>query len=664
MKKHQHDHEHTHHHNHDCHDHDHHDRDHHDHNHETHASSCGHNHGNSKTPLYLFFLGVILFIASSFVSVDWIKNSLLVISLIAAGHHIIIEGIQDMFEESKRRKKFTPNVHLLMCLAAIGALLIQEYHEASLLILIFAGAHFLEEYAEGRSRKEITSLLKMNPTTARLIAEDGKISIVDVATLKVGDQLQVLNGDQVPTDGIIESGSSSIDQSAITGESIPVEKMVGDNVFGGTINGTGTFVMRVSKDSSETVLAKIVTLVSQTQSNISKTAAFIKRLEPIYVTIILIVAPIFFLVGATLLNWGYQESFYRTMVFLIGASPCALAATDIPATLSAISQLARHGVLFKGGSYLSNVADIQAVAFDKTGTLTEGKPIVTDVYFEPAVSSQQAMYQEIIVAMEKQSNHPLAQAMINYFQITDVIEVVVDNVIGVGLKSTINQVNYTIGKPTSFNQVGGHLQQQTELYEQQGKTVVYFGDDQKIIAIIAIQDVPKASATQAISYFKQEQIHTVMITGDALKTGQAIGKQIGIDEVKGNVLPEDKSNIINTLKQQYHTVAMIGDGVNDAPALVAADIGVAMGDGTDIAIDVADAVLMKNDLMKFVYTHQVAKKLRKIVWQNIIFAMAVVVFLIVVNILGLMNMSYAVLIHEGSTLVVILNGLRMLKKVN
>src|SRR5699024_5183 len=249
------------------------------------------------------------------------------------------------------------------------------YMEAALLILIFAGAHYLEHYAEDKSSKEITSLLQLHPTTARRITADGETEIVDVSELRLGDHVSILNGDQVPTDGVVLSGESGLDQSAITGESIPVEKRAGDVLYGSTINGTGTLVMEVTKSSSETVIAKIIELVSQSQNNISKTAALIKKIEPIYVTIILILAPIFFLSGIFLLQWSNYDSFYRTMVFLIATSPCALAVTDIPATLSAISNLAKRGVLFKGGSYLSNLADLQAVAFDKTGTLTTGKPV-------------------------------------------------------------------------------------------------------------------------------------------------------------------------------------------------------------------------------------------------------------------------------------------------
>lgn len=654
-------------HNHDEHKHDQNKHEHDEHEHDEHEHDGhehdGHSHGG-KTAVILFFVGLCAYLLGMFVKNELLNTLLNVFALITSGYHIIIEGLFDTYKESLKKKKFVPNIHLLMTLAAVGAIIIGEYREAALLILIFAGAHFLEEYAEGRSKKEITNLLKLNPTKARLIKEDGSEEIVDVSLLQIGDSLRVLNGDQVPTDGLIVSGSTSIDQSAITGESIPVEKQTGDGVFGGTMNGSGSFIMTVTKDSSDTVFSKILKLVSQTQTNISKTAVLIKRIEPIYVTAVLLFAPVFYLLGITLFSWGSQESFYRTMVFLIGASPCALAATDIPATLSAISNLAKRGVLFKGGSYLSNLSDIKAVAFDKTGTLTQGKPVVTDVYFDSSIGDDtKEEYLRIIASMEKKSNHPLADAILNHLSNVEFIELDVENLVGIGLVTSYKSIQYKIGKPTSYAVIPDDMRKHTDSYEDEGKTVVYFGVNNVVVSLIAIQDIPKESSIDAINYFQSNAIYTVMITGDSEKTGQAIGKMLGIDEVKANVLPEDKSRIIQELKDQYGVVAMVGDGVNDAPALVTSDIGFAMGSGTDIAIEAADAVLMVNDLEKITYTHKVAKKLRKVVIQNIIIAMSVVLFLIVINIMQVVDLSGAVVIHEGSTILVILSGLRMLKKV-
>src|SRR5690625_3713808 len=397
-----------------------------------------HSHGG-KAEVILFFAGFAAFLIALFVGAGPLKTTLYITSIVLSGYHIIIEGFSDTIHQTMKRKKFMPNIHILMTLAAIGAVIIGEYMEAALLILIFGGAHFLEHYAEDKSNKEITNLIKINPTTARRITKNGQSEIVDVADLKVGDKLSVLNGDQIPTDGVVISGNSSVDQSSITGESIPVEKKAGDIVYGSTMNGTGVLVTKVTKSSSDTVISKIIEMVSQTQSNISKTAAFIKKIEPIYVTIVLLLTPVFFILGFLIFQWSSYDSFYRTMVFLIATSPCALAVTDIPATLSAISNLAKRGVLFKGGSYLSNLSDLKAVAFDKTGTLTTGKPVVTETYFgDDVTEEQQKSFEKIIVSMESKSNHPLAQAIIKHYG--DIVpgEMEVANIIGVGLVAQID----------------------------------------------------------------------------------------------------------------------------------------------------------------------------------------------------------------------------------
>ncbi|AOA02607.1 MULTISPECIES: heavy metal translocating P-type ATPase [Carnobacterium] len=635
------------------------------HNHEhEHENGGGHNHshGDSKSAVILFFAGLTAFIVALFLTDSSLLQTILFISaMLLSGYHIMLEGITDTIEATKRKRKFSPNVHILMTVAAIGATIIGNYEEGALLIIIFAAAHFMEEYAEGRSKREITNLLKMNPTEARLIEADGSVKVVDVSVLKIGDKLQVLNGDQIATDGVILSGVTSIDESSINGESIPREKTVGDEVFGSTINGNGTFTMEVTKDSSDTLFAKILQLVNQSQSNLSKTATKIQKIEPYYVTAVLIIVPIFILLGPSIFSWTWNESFYRGMVFLISASPCALAASAVPATLSGISNLAKRGVLFKGGSYLANLAGIKAVAFDKTGTLTKGKPSVTDFYFDEIdEATTEQNYIDLIVAMEKTANHPLANAILGKFEAKESIELEVENEIGKGLVAQYNGAVYQIGKPTVFKNVRSKIENHNEQYSKDGKTVVYFAKDNQVIGLIAMMDVPNANAIEVISYLKSQNIHTTMITGDSEVTGQAVGRQLGIDEVIGNVLPENKAQVIKDQQARYGTVAMLGDGVNDAPALVTADIGVAMGDGTDIAIDVADAVLMQNDLTKFSYAHKVSKRLDRVVWQNIIFSMLIVAILVTLNILGKMDITIGVIAHEGSTLIVILNGLRLL----
>ncbi len=640
-------------------------QDHHDHDHEHHhqhteaASSCSHHHHHGKQPVILYVVGLVLyFIALLSPLPESLSNLLMLSAMVVAGYQVIFEGIGETITESIRLKKFWPNVHILMTLAAIGAVFLGDYDEGALLILIFSGAHFLEDYAEGRSKREITALLKMNPTKARLRQENGEYAMVEVETLKIGDQLKVLPGDQVPTDGVILEGSSTLNESSINGESMPQEKTVGAEVYGSTINGQGTFTMTVTKVASDTIFAKILTLVNQSQSRLSPTATKIKQIEPLYVKTVIAIVPLFILSGIVIFQWGWYPSFYRGMVLMISASPCALAASAIPASLSGISNLAKRGVLFKGGSYLANLADVQAVAFDKTGTLTQGNPAVTDVYFIDETKASD--WTKIIVSMENSANHPLAKAMLHHFDQVSPIALDVQNDIGKGLKTIYEGKEYKIGKQDFFANIASELLVQTERLTKQGKNVVFFGENDHVVGYLAMMDLPQPTALSVIDYLNTQGIQTVMITGDATLTGQAVGDLLGISQVKGNVLPEQKSTIITELQQQYGKTVMLGDGINDAPALVQADIGFAMGDGTDVAIDVADAVIMKNDLTRFKYAHQVSKKLDRIVWQNMIFSMLIVALLVVFNFFGKIEIGLGVFVHEGSTLVVILNGLRLL----
>lgn len=629
---------------------------------EKHNHNHDHDHDHGKMPVVLYFIGLALAVIALFLNEDYqlMRNILFSIATISAGYHVIIlEGLGETIENSKVQKKFMPNSHILMGLAAIGASLTGNFWEGTLLILIFSGAHFLEDYAEGRSKREITKLLEMNPTTARLVQPDGSTKNVDVSELKVGDQLQVLNGDQVPIDGVILSGSTSIDESSINGESIPKEKSKGDDVFGSTINGTGTFTMEVTKENKDTVFSKILQLVNQNQDNQTKAASIIQKFEPKYVTVVLIAIPLFMLLAPFLLDWTWSQSIYRGLVLLVAASPCALAAATVSVTLSTTSNLAKKGVLSKGSSYLSQLADTQAIAFDKTGTLTKGKPEVTNYYFADSVNEENMI--DIVVALEKESNHPLADAILRKFEQKNKLTIEGENQIGKGLTGDYKGRNYRIGKPTSFDDVSDEYSRLNNEWSSEGKTVVYVAVDEAVIGLIALMDVPSEHAKETIDYFREQGIHTTLITGDSEMTGKAVAKQLGIDEVIANVMPEDKSRIIDEQKEKYGVVTMVGDGVNDAPALVNADVGIAMGDGTDVAVEVSDLVLMQNDLSKLVQSHNISTKMNRVIWQNVIFSMAVVAFLVVVSFLGLTDIAISVIIHEGSTLVVILNGLRLLR---
>ncbi|MGO4936545.1 heavy metal translocating P-type ATPase [Fundicoccus sp. Sow4_H7] len=635
-----------------------------DHNHE-HDHNHNHNHNHGKLPLIMYLVGLFLAIVALFLNENYLflKNLLFVLSTILTAYHVVIlEGVGETIGNTKLKGHFSPNSHILMGLAALGAIILGNYWEATLLMLIFAGAHFLEEYAEGRSRREITQLLEMNPTSARLILEDGQIDEVEVEQLKLKDQLKVLNGDQIPIDGVIISGSTSINEAAINGESIPAEKEAGDSVYAGTINGNGSFTMEVTKLAGDTVFSKIIDLVNQNQNNQTKIAGIIDRFEPIYVNFVIVAILLIMFVSPLFLDWSFTESTEMGLVLLVAASPCALAAATVSATLSASSNLAKQGVLSKGSAYLSAFGNIKAIAFDKTGTLTKGKPQVTDYYFDRKAIDE-AFIIDIVIAMENQSNHPLADAILEKFTASNQYDLQVTNQTGKGLTADYSGKNYRIGKPTTFNQVPADIESQADRLSKEGKTVVFVSVDEAVIGYIALMDTVKENAAEAIQYFNDQEIHTVLITGDSELTGQAVGQQLQMDRVIANVLPEEKSNIINDLKVQYGSTTMIGDGVNDAPALVNADVGMAMGQGTDVAVEVSDIVLMQDDLSKTVYTHKVSQVMNKVIWQNIIFSMAVVIFLVGVTLLGLTDMAISVIIHEGSTLVVILNGLRLLRTI-
>lgn len=627
-----------------------------------HTHSCSHSDGHGKLPITLYFVGLALTIIALFLSDEYLllKNILFILATISAGYHVVVlEGVGETISNTKAKGKFTPNSHILMGLAALGAAVLGQFWEGALLILIFAGAHFLEEYAEGRSRREISNLLEMNPTTARLVLANGETKLVEVSELAIGDVVQVLNGDQVPIDGTILSGTTSIDEASITGESMPREKTQGDEVFGSTINGTGTFTMEVTKTEEDTVFANILKLVSQNQGNQVKVATRIQKFIPKYVKFVLILVPLLFLAGPLLLNWTWDDSFYRALVVLVAASPCALAGATVSATLSSTSNLAKNGVLSKGSSYLSQLGNIDAIAFDKTGTLTQGKPQVTDSYFMDTVDEQKII--DIIVALEKEANHPLADAILEGFKAEAVLNIEVTNEIGKGLLGMYDGKEYRIGKPTFFQQVAGAFVERNEMWAAEGKTVIYVSEDDTVIGVIGLMDVPNEEAKGMVEYFKRLGIHTTLITGDSEMTGKAVAKVLGIDEVIADVMPEDKSAIIAQQKEKYGIVAMVGDGVNDAPALVQADVGIAMGQGTDVAVEVSDLALMKNDLDKLVNAHKHAVKMNKIIWQNVLFSMSVVLFLVLVSFLGIADMTISVIVHEGSTIVVILNGLRLLR---
>lgn len=583
---------------------------------------------------------------------------LFIIGMIIGGFHQTKDGIIDTIKDRHL------NVDLLMALAAVGACTIEYYFEGIMLTFIFSLSGSLEEFTTNKSKKEIESLMEIQPDNAFLLNENGQTSEVPVEDLKIGDTLLVPKGASVPIDGELLTIHATIDEAAITGESIPKEKKNNENLYAGTINIGNSLKMTVTKESKDTLFSKIIQLVDEAQNTPSKTASFLSNFENIYVKVVLFIVPLAILIPYFLIGWTWSESFYRGMVLLVVASPCALVASATPATLAAISHGAKNGVLFKGGIYLEALADLKAITFDKTGTITKGTPVVTDEIF--MMKNQQDII-NALVAIETESTHPLANAITTKYipLVSNKYALEVNDITGSGMLGLENNNEWKVGNVDFVTSLplSEEIIQKTEQLQKEGKTVIYFSKNNQIIAFFGLLDIPKDEAIKTIKYFRDNNIQTTMLTGDHSQTANAVAKMIGIDAVIADCLPEDKTIFIKEQKEKFGINAMIGDGVNDAPALANASIGIAMGQGTDIAIDVADIVLMKDDLIKLAVSHQLSLKLKKIVKQNIVFSLSVITILIFSNFFKVINLPLGVIGHEGSTILVILNGLRMLQKL-
>ncbi|MGM9929030.1 MAG: heavy metal translocating P-type ATPase [Bacillus sp. (in: firmicutes)] len=582
-------------------------------------------------------------------------------AFIIGGYAKAKEGILDTIENKEL------NVEMLMVLAAIGSAIIGYWTEGAMLIFIFAVSGAMETYAMNKSHKEISALMDLQPEEAIIITPDGLEKKVPTAELTVGEHILVKAGERIPTDGIIIEGNTHIDQAAITGESIPVNRTVNDEVFAGTVNLRGTITIEMTKPNDETLFQKIITLVQSAQGQKSPSQQFIERFEGKYVKVVLIVVLLMMFVPHFLLGWSWVETFYRAMILLVVASPCALVASIMPATLAAISNGAKHGILFKGGVHLENLGRLEAIALDKTGTLTKGKPEVTAVHVRADYTEEQFL--QIVSSIEKYSNHPLAQAIVRYSEEHMSLPFIkpehTEDVSGWGVQAIINGQTWKVGKAKFVDreEANAFLDGVGASLALEGNTVTYARDEKGIVGVIALKDVVRPEAKAAIQTLKEMGVYTIMLTGDGEKTAAAIASEIEMDEYIAECLPENKVEAIKKLNKKYATVAMVGDGINDAPALATATIGIAMGEGTDVALETADVVLMKNNLPRIAEAISLSKKMNKIIKQNIIFSLTVIMILISSNFLQALALPLGVIGHEGSTILVILNGLRLLKEV-
>ncbi len=569
------------------------------------------------------------------------------------------EGIEDTLADKRL------NVELLMILAAVGSAIIGYWAEGAVLIFIFAMSGALETYAMNKSHREISSLMDMQPEEAWLVRGGFEPMKVAVSTLTKGDHLLVKPGERVPADGVIIKGTTSIDEAAISGEPLPVSKGINDEVFAGTVNLNGAITMEMTKSNDETLFQKIIALVQSAQSEKSPSQQFIEKFEGTYVNVVLITVIIMMFLPHYLLGWDWTTTFYRAMVLLVVASPCALVASIMPATLAAISNGAKNGILFKGGLHLEHLSVLNVLAVDKTGTLTQGKPEVTDVLVRDGIAFEEALL--TLASIEAQSNHPLAQAITLHARqqgLTEFVHPEIEDVPGWGIKAIVNNHAYTVGKPdfVGKERAEAFADGAAARLASEGKTVIFMSDADGIVAMVALKDTVRKEAQEAVAALKELGVKVVMLTGDNETTARVIAKEAGVDDYVAECLPETKVTHIKKYLAEDKFVGMVGDGINDAPALATATTGIAMGEGTDVALETADVVLMKNDLSKIAYAIKLSRKMQRIVKQNIIFSITVIAALIISNFLQVVDLPLGVIGHEGSTILVILNGLRMLRK--
>jgi Zn2+/Cd2+-exporting ATPase len=566
-----------------------------------------------------------------------------------------------------RRGRWAFDIDLLMLLAAGGAAILGEWAEGALLLFLFSLAHALEHYALGRARNAIRSLAELAPANARVL-RDGHEVDVPVERVLPDEMVVVRPGERIPVDGEVHEGLSSVDQAPITGESVPVEKGPGTHVFAGTINGDGALVVSTTRAAGDRTLDRVVRLVEEAQTQKAPTQRFTERFERIFVPSALVAVVLLMSVPA-LAGWlEFSESFYRSMALLVAASPCALALGTPATVLAGIAQAARRGVLIKGGAYLEHLGSIRALAIDKTGTLTFGDPEVTDVLPAQGVEADELL--AVAAAVERRSQHPLARAVVRRAEAEglSLLEAgPLQNVTSRGVRSSLNGETVEVGNLRLWAENGStpppEIRETVEALGTAGKSVMVVRRGTRWLGTIGVADRPREGIKQVIERLRAQGIYPIlMLTGDNRGVAEAVGREVGVDAVHAELLPEDKLELIQQLRRDYGDVAMVGDGVNDAPALAHANVGIAMGGaGTDVALETADVALMADDLSRLPFAVGLSRRARTIIRQNLFIALGVIFLLIIATSTGLIGLGPAVVVHEGSTLVVIANALRLLR---
>ncbi len=558
-------------------------------------------------------------------------------------------------------------VDLLMVLAALGAAYVDAWTEGAILLFLFSLSNVLQHYAMDRTRQAISALLELRPDTVTVRRGD-ELAELEVEAVRPGDVVVLRPGDRVPLDGTILRGAGSFDESALTGESLPVHKDEGATVLAGTLNQSGAIDVLVTKPASESTLARIIGMVSEARARKARTQSFLDRFEQWYALGVIGAVILYITLVPALFAAPFADAFYTGMVLLTVASPCALVISVPAALLSAIANGARRGVLFKGGAHLEELSKVRVVAFDKTGTLTYGRPEVTDVLPRPGVSSEELL--DAVARAEGPSEHPIARAILAYAAAKGVAPTEPESfeaVTGMGVRASWDGEETLVGAPRLFSHLGvalpDELLAEADRLADEGRgSVLLARRGERWLGLVTVMDREREDAAAQVAALRRAGVQRiVMLTGDNARVAEALGRRVGVDEVRAGLLPEDKLRIVGELGRQYGPTAMVGDGVNDAPALAAATSGIAMGAaGTDAALETADIVLMRDDLGAIAYAVGLSKRTQRVVWQNIGFALAVVVILVTATLTIGVPLPLGVVGHEGSTILVVLNGLRLL----
>jgi len=595
-----------------------------------------------------------------------LMTALYIIAYATGGAFGVKGGVQSL-------RNRTIDIDLLMILAAIGAAIVGQPFEGAMLLFLFSLSNVLQKFAMERTRNAIKALMELRPAQA-LVRRGSKTYLLPIEKVMVSDRIIIKPGERLPLDGVVVDGRSSIDQSSITGESMPVSKAIGDTVFAGTINKNGSLEVRVSKLAKDSTLAKLIQMVEEAHSEKAETQRFIDTAEQYYAMGVIVLTAVVAVVPMLFWQEPFNAAFYRAMTVMVAASPCALVISTPATVLSAIGNGARRGILFKGGVYVENAATIKVIAFDKTGTLTQGDPQVTDIVTLADGRSQNELL-ALAAAVEAKSEHPLAQATVKAAQKRDLnwIEAVdFQATTDLGVEATVDQKVIRIGNGrflANFKTTGlAAAQAEVDRLQAMGKTSVLVAEIEPetetavLLGVLAYADVIRPDAPDVIRALHANGVeHVVMLTGDHEAVAKQIAAQIGVDAYFADLMPEDKVTAVKKVRQQYGPVAMVGDGVNDAPALATADIGIAMGAaGSDVALETADIVLMSDDLNNLPYAIGLSRKTRQTLLQNLGFAMFMIILMLGAIFFSGLALPAVVIGHEGGTVLVSLNGLRML----